>query len=80
MQATQTDPPAAMEIRTALHEVSSEWEDFHPIRDGKSVFRLSRDCDFQNSVGLAAAIALIQCGEVTIARAEFRKRVAERWI
>ena len=70
MQATHTDPPAAMEIRTAPHEVSSDWADCSSFHAGTSVF--------QNSVGLAAAIALIQCGEPIIARTEFRKRVAER--
>ena len=70
MQATHTDPPAAMEIRTAPLEVSSDWADFYPFRAGTSVF--------QNSIGLAALIALIQCGEPIIARAEFQKRVAER--
>ena len=73
MQATHTDPPAAMEIRTAPHEVSSDWADFYPLRAGTSVF--------QNSVGLAAAIALIQCGDSSLAIANQSSRNCARiWL
>ena len=73
MQATHTDPPAAMEIRTAPHEVSSDWADFYPFRAGTRVF--------QNSVGSAATIASIQCGEQVACHcepifAELRSRLA----